>query len=121
MEAPGLWGIVISGVLAVGSILGVILSGVGKKQDLEQQQVSDQFKRMLDEVNYWQNTAGATRDQWEKRWDRQMGRCRTITDRLVIALTVISAQSNNSADKAKADEALAEIRAHNTSDHGDPE
>lgn len=118
METPTIWGLVISGVLAVGSILGVILSGVGKKQDQEQQQVSDQFRRLLDEVGYWQGTASRTREEWESRWDRQMQRCRVITDRLTTALAVVSDKLEDPAEKAKAAEALEELRAHNTNDHG---
>lgn len=79
-----MWGIIISGVLAAGTILGVILSGIGKKGDQEQAQVTDQFKRMLEEVNYWQTTTARQRTEWEDRWDRQIKRCRSIVDKLVV-------------------------------------
>jgi hypothetical protein len=119
MEAPTLWGLVISGVLAIGSVLGVVLSGVGKKQDQEQQQVSDQFKRLLDEVSYWQRTAQTTREEAEGRWDRQIDRCRRITDKLTAALTSVASQANDPAGRKVADEALADLEAHKYNDHGE--
>lgn len=119
MDSPGLWGVIISGVLALGSVLGVVLSGIGKKQDQEQQQVTDQFRRMMDEITYWQRTASTTREEWEGRWDRQMDRCRRITDRLTAALNTVASQATNPADREVADEALAEVKAHNYNDHGE--
>lgn len=116
MEAPTTWGLVISGVLAIGSVLGVVLSRIGQKQDVEQRQVSDQFERMLNEVTYWRDSATRTREEWEARWDRQINRCRGITDRLAMTLALTA---KDPAERASVEEVLGELRNHNSTDHRD--
>lgn len=110
------WGIIISGVLAAGTILGVVLSGIGKKGDQEQAQVTDQFKRMLEEVNYWQTTTARQRTEWEDRWDRQVKRCRTIIDKLVVYVGAQAAMLSDAQDdpgiQREAQRLLREVEEH---------
>lgn len=115
MEPATLWGLIISGVLAVGSVLGVVLTKVGKKGDQEQAQVTDQFKRMLDEVGYWQNTAVKNREEWETRWDRQMTRCRKITDKLV--MFVVTTGKADPSVRTEAESLARDLADHNETDH----
>lgn len=118
MAAASSWGLIISGVLALGSVLGVILSRVGKREDVEQAQVSDQFRRMLEEVNYWQESNSRTRSEWEQRWDRQVDRCRRITDRLSSTVTNLAGQLSSGQAKEDAADALREVEDHREADHG---
>lgn len=117
MESATLWGLIISGTVALGSILGVVLTNVGKKGDQEQQQVTDQFKRMLEEVGYWQDTTSRTRTEWEGRWDRQMDRCRKITDKLVIFIASIAKSSMDPRVRSEAEDLTSAVKTHNESDH----
>lgn len=117
MDGVSLWGLVISGTVALGSVLGIVLTNIGKRGDQEQQQVTDQFKRMLDEVGYWQDTTSRTRTEWEGRWDRQMKRCRTITDQLVAFIAAIAHNSLDPLIRAEAEDLTNAVRAHNDGDH----
>lgn len=119
MATGSMWGLIISGVLAIGSVLGIILSRMGKKEDVEQQAVSDQFKRMLDEVNYWQASASTTRTEWEARWDRQMDRCRKITDRMAGALQTLLGQLDDEHKVADhtVQEVIEAVKDHDNVDH----
>lgn len=54
-----------------------------------------------------------TRDREEKRWDRQMKRCRIVTDNLVNALAERWAEKG----QEKRDQALRDLEQHNFEDH----
>jgi hypothetical protein len=60
---PAIAGIVISGLAALGTVIGVFISGVGKRGDRQAQEVNDQFKRQLDEINYLDKSVHAARDE----------------------------------------------------------
>jgi hypothetical protein len=103
-------------MVALGSVLGVILSRIGKKGDQEQQAVTDQFRRMLEENQYLTTSLtqaradiSQVRQGWEDRWQRQMDRCRTITDTLVNALATNTPATTNSA--------LQKLDDHRAHDH----
>ena len=69
------------------TFLGVVLSQIGKRGDQTIQQNKDQFQRLLEEARYWEGQSKSTRNEWEARWDRQMERCRKITDEAYVKLT----------------------------------
>lgn len=113
---PTIWTVVIAGAGVFGALLGTVLSRIGKKGDQELESIRDQFGRLISEVNYWKETSVTARDQWEARWDRQMTRCRKITDALVGALAPLL-RAASAEDRQAAEKALEDLREHNDSDH----
>lgn len=59
--SPALAGLFISGLAALGTVLGVLISGVGKRGDRQTQEVNDQFSRQLQEISYWRDVDQHTR------------------------------------------------------------
>jgi hypothetical protein len=113
---PGGWTLIIAAVVAAGGIIGTITSRIGKRGDQELETVRDQFARLIAEVDYWKATATEGRGEWEGRWDRQMVRCRKVTDALVVALAQLL-RGASAEDREAAERALQDLREHNDADH----
>jgi hypothetical protein len=113
---PSIWTVIIAAAGVAGGIIGTIASRMGKKGDQELESVRDQFGRLLSEVNYWKESATSTRDEWETRWDRQMVRCRKVTDALVGALARLLLGAT-AEDREIAEKALQDLHEHNDTDH----
>jgi hypothetical protein len=111
------WTIVIAAATVIGGVVGTVAARMGKKGDQELETVRDQFARLIAEVAYWQNTATDARTEWEGRWDRQMVRCRKVTDALVVAIVRLLRGSTTPEDREVAEKALDDLREHNSSDH----
>jgi hypothetical protein len=56
------------------------------------------------------------RDQWEKRWERQMKRCRDVTEPLVSAIAALRKLAGPAADE-QAETVMRVLEAHNQDDH----
>lgn len=56
------------------------------------------------------------RSAWEARWDRQMARCRKVTDALVRAITALRKLATPEA-RQEADRVLVELEEHRQDDH----
>lgn len=104
------------------TFLATILTRKGKREDqkLSERQTAYEELYQLNEARGAEivrlNAAIlAIRDEWEARWDRQMARCRTITDtlsRAIVKLQQVHPDAPTAAD------ALTELDHHNEDDHG---
>ena len=122
---PTFWGVIISGVVAVGGVFGTILARRGTRGDQELQSFSDQFGRMLEENKYLTSQLGEARSEvtrvrteWEQRWDRQIARCRTVTDQAAAAIARLMGM-HTLEDERDAQQVLRDTAAHIESDHTD--
>lgn len=121
-----------------GTLLGLWLARRGKREDnkrAETQQTFDQLQAIADSREQeiirkdseltrltGQRDAAYTeverlRSTWEERWDRQMGRCRTITAALVKAVSELREAAGPAAGDLKVEEAVQALQDHNTRDH----
>lgn len=123
---PGTWGLIISGVLALGTVLGTILSRIGKKGDQELQSITDQFGRMLSENKYLgeqltAERAGRAQDRVESegRWSRQIDRCRKITDSASRTINRLLSNEPGTGPDIEGAQTLRAIDEHNGLDHTD--
>jgi hypothetical protein len=114
---PTNWGLIISGMTALGAVIGVVMSRIGKKGDQELQSFTDQYERMLGENKYLTEQLKSEREgrasdrtDAEARWTRQMERCRRVTD--AASDTITRLLSSRGPDPA-AQAALDQIVAHN--------
>lgn len=105
------------------TFLATILTRKGKREDqkLSERQTAYEELYQLNEARGAEivrlNAAIlAIRDEWEARWDRQMVRCRTITEPLV--RTIVKLQAARPFPDPEAAEALTELEHHNEDDHG---
>jgi hypothetical protein len=114
----------------VGTWFAVGLARKGKREDIRIADANQTFTQLNELSN--QRLAEITRlaaalsaatlenerlrTAWESRWDRQMKRCRQVTDSLVQALNALRKLAGPNA-KEDADEVLRVISAHNQDDH----
>jgi hypothetical protein len=56
-EYPAFFGIIVAGLSTLGTVVGVLMTGIGKKGDQKAQAASDEFKRMVEEITYWHTAA----------------------------------------------------------------
>lgn len=122
----------ILGILSfVGVWYGVKLSRRGKQEDTRIAETNQSFSQLnelsnarLIEINRLnalvaelRSDNDRIRESWEDRWDRQMKRCRIITDRLTGVIS--SLEDVNAPKEIKDDvrEARRELEDHNTDDH----
>jgi hypothetical protein len=99
-------------------LIGYLLAQRGKRGDQEIQQTKDQFQRMVDEAKYWKTEAEGARDDLENFRDRQLSRCRKVTES---AYATISDLIRFVPDemRRRADHALDEIEQHKATDHSE--
>lgn len=111
--------IVMSVVGSAVLLVGYLLAQRGKKGDQEIQETKDQFQRMVDEAKYWREQTSGSRAEFEGRWDRQIARCRRITEQAsaTIADLMKYVPSNQQRD---ASDTLGEIEQHRQDDHTKP-
>lgn len=110
--------VIIGIVSSLVLLIGYILTQRGKKGDQAQEAIKSQFDRMLTENRYLAEQLAATRKEWEARWDRQMVRCRKITD--TAANTISDLLRFVPPDKqSKANRTINEIATHVDGDHSD--
>lgn len=112
-----------------GAWLATLLGRRGKKEDTriaertqafdEVLQLADRRLAEIDRLIAERDAANADkealRESWEKRWDRQMARCRSITDPLVQALNQLQTHAPHA--RAEAGQALRDLAEHNERDH----
>lgn len=100
------------------TFLGVVLSQIGKRGDQQIQQNKDQFQRLIDEARYWKDNATEARNDLESFRDRQLSRCRKVTDSA--ATTISKLMRFVPPDKQREGaHALDEIQSHIETDHTD--
>jgi len=124
---PAYWGVIISGIGVVGTVVGIFLARAGKKGDQELQAVGDQFRRLMEENTFLaaqareaRLEARETRTEWEQRWDRQVTRCRKIADSATTVITRLMGP-HTIRDETEAEVTLRDIRLHVAVDHNDDE
>lgn len=100
------------------TFLGVVLTRMGSSRDQQIQQTKDQFQRLLDEARYWREVVGDTRDEWESRWERQMNRCRKITDEASNTITDLM-RYVPPRQQAEANTVLDHMVEHRANDHAE--
>lgn len=107
----------VSGIVV--GVVGTISTRIGKKGDQTLQAAKEQFDRMLGEINYYRDALDETRTQWEGRWDRQMARCRKVTDQASVAIARLMNGQHTHRDHEVAEQALRDIEEHVQTDHTD--
>jgi CRISPR/Cas system-associated protein Cas5 (RAMP superfamily) len=66
LDYPAIFGLVIATLSAIGTVLGVVLSGLGKRGDQKVKSAEDEFTRIMDENTYWHNETKAARDKLDE-------------------------------------------------------
>lgn len=109
--------IIMSVVGSAVLLVGYLLAQRGKKGDQEIQETKDQFQRMVEEAKYWKLETGDARAELEAFRDRQLARCRRVTES---AYATISDLIRYVPDEVRrqADQALEEIEQHKA-DHSE--
>lgn len=105
-----------AGVGAAVAVLGYILAQYGKRGDQQIQQNKDQFQRLMDEANYWRGQTNDSRTEFEGRWDRQIARCRKVTDQAYATIAELI-RFVPDPQRRQGDRALEEISEHQTNEH----
>lgn len=113
-----------------GAWLATLLARRGKKEDTRIGERQQAFQEILDlaasrlsEIARLITERDAAKDRgekiaasWETRWDRQMERCRNITEPLVATIQELRKGCTAEAE-AHADTVLRQLSAHNERDH----
>lgn len=108
--------IIMAAVTAAITFLGVVLSQIGKRGDQQIQRNEDQFKRLLDETNYWKKNADEARHDLESFRERQSARCRKMTEAAAQTIAELM-RFVPPAQHRRGDRTLGEIDTHNEMDH----
>lgn len=103
--------IIMAAVGAAVAALGYVLAQYGKRGDQQIQQNKDQFQRLMDEANYWRDQTGEARAEFEGRWDRQIARCRKVTDQAYATIAELI-RFVPDPQRQKGDRVLDEIAQH---------
>jgi hypothetical protein len=128
--SPELTSAILTALGIGGAWLATWLSRRGKKEDnrlAERGQVFEEVLQLAANRLTEITRLGAERDaavierervrtSWEERWDRQMSRCREITDALVVTIDRLRVAAPPS-ERNAADEAIRQLDAHNERDH----
>ena len=121
---------------AVAAVVAAVLVRRGQQEDSRNRAAAEaaknrievhdsQFKQLAD-LNailtkaYQDKVAelAQVRAEWEARWSRQMERCRKVTDAAIRSITrLLALLKGNEAAAEIAEDALANIRAHDETDH----
>lgn len=113
-----------------GAWLATWLARRGKKEDVKIAERGQAFDQLLElaatrlaeitRLSTERDTANTERERvrtsWEDRWDRQMKRCREVTDSLVGTISQLRDMAGDEG-KRKADDALRVVGQHNERDH----
>lgn len=97
-------------------LVGYLLAQRGKKGDQEIQQTKDQFQRMVDEAKYWKGEAGDARSELESFRDRQLRRCRAVTESAYATIAALITQVPKG-QRARGERVMAELEQHQDTDH----
>lgn len=115
----------------IAELLATWLSRQGKREDnrlAERSKAFDELKQLsetrLVEINRLtteRDAANLEKDKVRKaadeRWDRQMARCREITEALVDTITTLQGVGDPQVGQRAAEEALRSLAEHNERDH----
>lgn len=92
--SPSTVSLILGLIMALSAFVGHYLSRRGKRDETQQQQIAqaiqerttafDQVAALADrykgDADYQRDLRAKENEGWEKRWERQMNRCRAITD-----------------------------------------
>ena len=126
--------LILGALTFVASALAAWLMWRGKKADNKvavRNANYDELERLaksrLEEINRLQAAKTAADDEvdrvrtsWEQRWDRQMSRCRGVTDKLVDVVAMLKTPPKDHlqpGEEIQVDEVLQELQEHREDDH----
>ena len=101
---------------AAVTFLGIVLSQIGKKGDQQIQTTKDQFQRLIDEAKYWKDNASDARADLEKFRERQLVRCRGVTDAAYATISKLI-EAAKPPERAEGQAMMGEIEQHRAEDH----
>lgn len=110
--------LIMAAVGAAVTFLGIVLSQIGKRGDQQIQTTKDQFQRLIDEAKYWKDNATEARDELEKFRDRQLLRCRGVTDAAYATISKLI-EAANAPNRAEGQAMQGELEQHRSEEHGD--
>lgn len=108
--------IIMSVVGSAVLLVGYLLAQRGKKGDQEIQETKDQFQRMVDEARYWKAEAGDARTELDSFRDRQLTRCRKVTESAYKTIAELIRYVPDE-QRTRGREALGELTEHQESAH----
>lgn len=120
---PELTSSALTALAILGTWFGTWLARKGKREDNRIEQNNQSFGQLLSladarlaEIQRLSAELERVRTSWEARWDRQMRRCRKVTDSLADAIRVLQRQIPG-ATQPTAEAALQALEEHELDDH----